>query len=216
MQNDERNFCWPEGHAEGRISEKPVAERNAVAETPAEKPRRTLGTRKDKKRLHSMHHGALSRFPLEALASLGENIKSLRKIERKLRAELKPSGIIAEIFFDRFWSSYLRCLLAARAEAIALTPIDQPTGQTRQTPSLREAELPVLVWQNRDMISDAISPDLFRQLVLVERYDRHFSREMYRALAMLLILRSGGEAGLQQCIGRLLGLSAPSEGSKDA
>jgi hypothetical protein len=66
------------------------------------------------------------------------------------------------------------------------------------------------------MISDAFSPDLFRQLVLVERYDKHFSREMYRALAMLLILRSGCEAGLQQCVGKLLGSNVPSEDSKDA
>jgi hypothetical protein len=210
MENDEKNFSLREGPAEAHISEEPIVE------SLRKKPRRTLGTRKDKKRLHSMRHGALSRFPLEALASLGESIKALRKIERKLREELKPSGIIAEIFFDRFWSSYLRCLLAARTEAIALTPFDQPTGQTRQTPSLKEAELPVLVWQNRDMLSDAFSPDLFRQLVLVERYDRHFSREMYRSLAMLLILRSGCEAGLRQCIGKLLGSNAPSEGSKDA
>jgi hypothetical protein len=207
MPNDDRNFGWSEGQAEGRISGRPVAERDAVSGTLEEKPRRTLGARKDKNRLHSMHHGALSRFPLEALASLGENIKSLRKIERKLRTELKPSGIIAEIFFDRFWSSYLRCLLAARAEAIALTPIDQPACQARETPSLRERELPVLVWQSRDMISDSFSPDLFRQLCLVERYDRHFSREMFRTLALLLILRGAGEAGLEQCIGKLLGLS---------
>jgi hypothetical protein len=211
MENDEKNFSLQEGPAEAHISEEPVTE------SPRKKARHTLDTRKDKKRLHSMHHGALSRFPLEALASLGENIGSLRKIERKLRAELKPSGIVADIMFDRLWASYLRCLLAARAEALAVVSVNQPAGLARPASFLREATLPTLVTQDRGSDNEVLSPELFRQLVLVERYDRHFSREMYRALALLLIQRDGGEVGLEQYIGKLVGLNRdPSEGSKDA
>ena len=167
------------------------------------------GRRKDKGHLHATRHAALSRYPLEALRHLGENPKTLRRQERRLRAKLKPPGVIGAIVFDRFWSSYLRCLLAARSELSALAPADIPTGQKSAGPSLREREVPTLVLpeaQDQRMTYEALPPDLFRQLALVQRYDRHFSREMYRALAMLLVLRSSGEAGLEQCIRHLLGV----------
>jgi len=165
-------------------------------------------TRRDKNRLHTAHHGVLSRYPLEALAHLGENVRSLKRIERKFRAELKPSGIVAEMLFDRFFSSYLRCVLATRAEATAFAPIDQPAGESRLITSLRDQEVPTLVIQDSIETSEAhLSADLLRQLALAARYDAHVSKEMYRALAMLLILRSGGEAALEQCVGKILGVS---------
>ena len=174
------------------------------------------GRRKDTGHLHATRHAALSRYPLEALRHLGENPKTLRRLEHQLRAELKPRGVIAAIFFDRFWSSYLRCLLAARCELNALPPAEIPAGQGSGSPSLRQGEVPTLVLPERQderVTYEALPPDLFRQLVLVQRYDRHFSREMYRALAMLLVLRSGGEEGLEQCIGHMLGVKkANSEG----
>lgn len=44
------------------------------------RPRRSA--RRDKNRPHVMRHGMLSKYPLEALASLGEDKKKLRRIER--------------------------------------------------------------------------------------------------------------------------------------
>jgi hypothetical protein len=164
--------------------------------------------RKDKDHIHAMRHAVLSRYPLEAMVRLGENKRSLRRIERKFRAELKPSGIVAEMLFDRFFSSYLRCLLAVKAEATAFSPIDQPAGESRLITSLKERELPTLVLQDSSAASEAhLPPDLLRQLALVTRYDAHFSKEMYRALSMLLILRSGGETALEQCVGKILGVN---------
>jgi len=172
--------------------------------------------RKDKRHLHTTRHAVFSKYPLQALARLGENVRQLRTLERLLRAELKPSGTLGAILFDRFWSCYLRCLLAARAEAVALTPKSRPDESASSRPVIREDTLPTLVWKDHPLDSEVFSPDLFRQLVLVERYDRHFSREMFRALAMLLVLRSGGEPGLGQCIGKTFGLSNDRlEGAKD-
>jgi hypothetical protein len=187
--------------------EQPDSSRTDVVE----KPEAITVTRKDKHRLHSMRHAVLSRYPLEALVRLGENIRSLRQIERKFRAELKPSGIVAEALFDRFFSCYLRCLLVAKAEATAFAPIDQPAGGARLIKSLKEREVPTLVIQ--DSIENSgthLSTDLLRQLALVARYDAHFSKEMYRALGMLLILRSGGEVALEQCAGKILGINKES------
>lgn len=163
--------------------------------------------RKDKRHLHTTRHAIFSKYPLQALARLGENVRPLRALERSLREELKPSGALGEFLFDRLWSSYLRCLLAARAEAIALTPKTRPDESTGSAPVLRMDALPTLVWKERLPDSDTFSSDLFRQLVLVERYDRHFSREMFRALAMLLVLRGGGEPGLGRCIEKTFGLN---------
>jgi hypothetical protein len=164
-------------------------------------------TRKDKNRLHGVRHGVLSRYPLEALAGLGENIRTLRRIERGFRAELKPSGVLGSALFDRFFSSYLRCILAAKAEAATFASIDQPTDKpSRLITSLKEMELPTLVLQDSTGTSGArISADLLGQLTLAARYDAQASKEMYRALGMLLILRSGGEAALEHCAGKILG-----------
>ncbi len=62
---------------------------------------------------------------MAALIRLGENRRELIKIYKKLRADLKPTGILGEILFDRAWSSYLRCLLIARVEADLFVPVDQ-------------------------------------------------------------------------------------------
>ncbi len=48
---------------------------------------------------------------------LGENIKQFRRLERRLRTTLKSRGELAGLFFDRFFFSYLRCILGARLEA---------------------------------------------------------------------------------------------------
>jgi hypothetical protein len=175
------------------------------------KSQRIAVTRKDKNRLHATRHGVLSRYPLGALAHLGENIRSLRRIERKFRAELQPSGTIGEMLFDRFFSSYLRCLLAAKAEAATFEPIDQHAGEPRHFMSLKEGDLPTLVLQDSSGTNEVRLPaDLLRQLALAARYDAHFSKEMYRALALLLIHRNSGEAALDQCVGKILGINRES------
>ena len=164
--------------------------------------------RKDSGHLHATRHAVLSRYPLEALRHLGEDVKQFRRMERRLRATLKPRGEIGGIFFDRFFSSYLRCLLAARLEASAFEPKEAAARQPKALPTLRELEFPTLLLpeENDDRVIHAIfPPDLFRELVLVQRYDGHFAREMYRALSMLLVLRGNGDASLVHCLGQMLG-----------
>lgn len=181
-----------------------------------EKPQAVIAKRKDKNRLHSTRHAVLSRYPLEALARLGENVRSLRNLERGLRAELEPPGVAGAILFDRFWSSYLRCLLAARAEGVVFDPTDRHAEKPDHAAEIREDVLPTLVLNDQAPANRAFPPDLFRQLTLVARYDRHFSREMYRAYALLVIAKGGGQAGLEQCLVRALGFSINcSEGSSD-
>lgn len=63
---------------------------------------------------------------------------------------------------------------------------------------------PTLVYQEEpnSQVSEAnplmieLSPDQLRDLVLVQRYEGRHSRDMYRALSVLLALRRGGEAAL--------------------
>ena len=167
-----------------------------------DRPRKLRSPRTDKKRLHAMRHAILSQHPLEALVRLGENSRRLRRIERMLWDELQPPGVAGAILFDRFWSSYLRCLLGARAEANALAPFDKPGEQDK---FIKEAEFPVLVSADRPS-TQLLSGDTFKLLELVAKYDGHFAREMYRALAMLLTLRNGGVADPEQFVGRKLGL----------
>jgi len=55
--------------------------------------------REDKDHIHAIRHAVLSRHLLEALVRLGENKRSLRRIERQFLVELKPSGFAAEMLF---------------------------------------------------------------------------------------------------------------------
>lgn len=168
--------------------------------------------RKDKGRLHAVRHGALARHPLDALRHLGEDPRLLRRLERQFRRDLMPSGTIANLIFDRFWSSYLRCLLAARAEARAFVTSGHDETKAARVPQLIQGDPPALIIDDdQQLLRQALAPDLLRQLLLVQRYDRHFSREMYHALALLLVLRAHGEPGLEQSITRMVGIS--SEGS---
>jgi hypothetical protein len=161
--------------------------------------------RKDKNRVHATRHAVLSRYPLEALARRGENIRQLRRIELLLRRELKPTGIVAEMFFDRAWSSYLRCLLIARTEAEALTPAEQQTGILNPIPHLQEGELPTLIWREQGTTFENFPADLMKHLSIVQRYDRHFYGEFYRSMGMLVALKNGGEAGLTRQLSKTFG-----------
>jgi hypothetical protein len=163
-----------------------------------------LGVRKDKQHLHAMRHGILSQYPLQALALLGENTRRLRQMERALRTELKISGILLNILFDRMWSCFLRCLLAARVEGISLFPTKGTEHAPAQTPNLVEGEIPLLVWGTNENANGNVPPDLFQQLSLVQRYDAHYSREMLRYLDLLLLIRNRGEVGLEGCSEKML------------
>ena len=159
---------------------------------------RATRARKDKGGVHARCHGVLSRNPLEALIRRGENLRGLRKIEKMLRADLKPVGILGEILFDRAWSSYLRCLLIGRTEAYLFTPVNAQDSDGM--PKLIEAEVPTLVWPESGTSNCDFSADLMKHLETVLRYDAHFAREFYRAVGMLLALRTGGVPALLDCL----------------
>lgn len=166
--------------------------------------------RADTGRLHSVGHGILSRYPLEALRHLGENLKALRRVEKRFRAELKPHGAIAEIAFDRFWSSYLRCLLAARTEAnLVAQGGSERMGEDTTNVRLVLGDAPMLVTNKTapDSVPVGLRAEILHELSLVQRYDAHFAREMYKALGLLLILRTGGEVALQESLAKIFGLS---------
>ena len=48
--------------------------------------------------------------------------------------------------------------------------------------------------------------DVFRRLALIARYDRSAAREMYRTMSLLLIMRSEGEAGLENWVRATVGV----------
>lgn len=179
------------------------------AEVSAEKGVRV---RKDKGRLHAVRHGVLARHPLEALRHLGEDCRALRRLEKRCRAELKPRGLIAELIFDRFWCAYLRCLLAARVESSAFLASSPDAGNAAvRIPALIQAELPTLVVDDEKVINPAghytVPPDVLQHLALVQRYDRYFGREMYQAMALLLLMRAKGKEGLEHSIAKIFGTS---------
>jgi hypothetical protein len=164
--------------------------------------------RKDVGRLHAVRHAVLSRYPLEALRHLGEDLKALRRLEKRFRADLKPQGAIAELVFDRFWSSYLRCLLAARTEANVFLRQGQDRSNGKARPRLLDGDLPILVVDQDTEAGSSLQPlggDTLHELALVQRYDRHFGKEMYNALALLLVLRKRGEAGLEDALANIFG-----------
>jgi hypothetical protein len=163
--------------------------------------------RKDKNRVHTTRHGVLSRYPLETLVSLGENKRRLLKIEKNFLAELRPAGAIANAIFDKMFSCYLRCLLAAKLEARALIPVDSPGPHGgRRVARISAEELPTLIFSDETQHHlYNLSSDLWSQIALVQKYDSHFSREFFRSLGLLLVLKTGGEASLAKCIGKALG-----------
>jgi hypothetical protein len=168
------------------------------------------GRRKDAGRLHAMRHAVLSRYPLEALRHLGEDLKSLRRMERRFRAELKPQGAIAELVFDRFFSSYLRCLLAARTEANVFARQGQASNRRKTESRLVDGGgLPTLVVETSvepGLSHEGLEAGTLHELSLVQRYDRHFGREMFSNLALLLVLRRSGEAGLEDALASAFGV----------
>jgi hypothetical protein len=171
--------------------------------------------RMDSGKLHRVKHGILSREALDALVQVGGDRKSFRRLERQYRAALRPIGPFGNLFFDRFWSSYLKLNLVGRLEtqlfagksvskskpeSFALVPGQQPT-LVRQDPDGQPSGATPMMQE--------LCPDLLRELVLAQRYDRHHSREMYRSLALLLLLRRGGEAALESWASEMFGAEQP-------
>ena len=75
----------------------------------ARKFRKVTSTRRtDSGKLHRVRHGMLSRDALSALVRIGEDARTLRRLERQYRAVLWSPGPLFSFFFDLFWSSYLR------------------------------------------------------------------------------------------------------------
>jgi hypothetical protein len=202
MEHHDPEYVIPAGHAQ---EDPPAVNASGAAEDRGATSQIPSAPRKDKSRIHVTRNAILSRFPLQALASLGENVRQLRRLEATLRAELKPSAGVGNMLFDRMWSSHLRCVLAARAEAMALAPREQQNDLTASTPTLSERELPTLVYAGQGAEKE-LSSQLLNQLDLLQRYDTHFAREMSRALEMLLILRDRGEAGRTRRVNKARGL----------
>jgi hypothetical protein len=196
------------------ITTDPIEELSQPAKTcpdpipPATELKKKPRKRQDHGRLHSTRHAVLSRFPLETLRSLGEDVKKYRRIERRLREALKPVGVVALMLFDRFFSSYLRCVLVARFESGLVAPRTSSTDKTATQAVLQDRAVPTLTFPDGTdgaSIAASLPPDLFHELVLVQRYDRHFDHVMFRTLSLLLAMRDGGEDALRQSIDLMLG-----------
>lgn len=145
-------------------------------------------TRRDKQKLHATRHGIQSRRLYEALASRGENVRELRLIERSLRSELQPRGILGDILFDRAWACYLRCLLIAIAEKNLFAVENRPEDFEER---LRRANQMALATGSANAEVNR-SFDLLKDLSVFQRYDSHYWREFCRALDMLFAERYAG------------------------
>jgi hypothetical protein len=163
-------------------------------------------TRRDKGATHFTRYGLLSRDIVRALVQSGESLRSIRRYEKKFRAVLKPRGTFGELIFDRGWSSYLRLHLLAKLEARVLTS-DYPNRRPPILSELREGNLPSIVtasdlneFEIAQKFGTDISEGLFRELALAQRYDSHHAREATRMFGLLLVMRKGGKAALEQLI----------------
>jgi hypothetical protein len=161
------------------------------------------GGRTDQGRLHAVRDSVLSRGLLETLTRYGENPRKLRRMERELRTVLKPEGPLGKLFFDRFWSCVLRLILLSRLEEIGLAPRSNAAKRPIAVPSLREGLMPVLLSgeEHEDVTAvsrtvEALEPDVFHRLALIARSDKSCSKEMFRNLGLLILMRDGGESGL--------------------
>jgi hypothetical protein len=169
------------------------------------------GVRKDRGRLHAVRNSALNRGLLESLRRYGENPKVLRRMETELRAALRPIGPIGNLLFSRFWACVLRLILVVHLEATGLVS-RSPSKNSAAVPSLREGALPILVTPEPENVNavpenaEALEPDVFRRLALIARYDRAASREMYKTLGLLMLMREGGEEGLTEGVRAAAGI----------
>jgi hypothetical protein len=206
-------YAIPEGHA----PEHPpgVATGGPNAESPPDLPRacQKKGGRTDRGRLHARHDSPLSRGLFETLCRRGENRRSLRRMEAELRAELKPVGPLGKLLFDRFWSCVLRLIFGSHLEGKGLFTSAVPSKSGITAPYLQDGPVPILVTQTEHnnasgdpKESEVMDQDLFHRLALIARYDRSASREMYRTLGFLLVMRDGGGKGLTAAVRTAAGI----------
>jgi hypothetical protein len=177
------------------------------------RPGRRNDGRTDQGKPHAVRDSILSRGLLETLCRNGENRRSLRRMEAELRAELKPTGPLGNLLFSRFWSCVLRLILVSRLEDIGLITNTAPSKDGVAIPCLHEGSVPILVTSSEDneVSGDPKKPEpfdqaLFHRLALVARYDRSASREMYRTLGFLLVMRDGGGKGVTAAIRAIAGI----------
>jgi hypothetical protein len=149
-------------------------------------------------------HRILSRHPRQALVKAGENIRLLERIEKALRAELQPTGIIGQIIFDRLLSCLWRCLLAARKEKDVLESEIQHGNFEQRLEKAKESQLLALAAGNAKSLHYQ-SDDLLQQLSIIQRYDAHYYKEVCRAVGILLALRGAGDAELAVLLNKTLG-----------
>lgn len=196
------------GQTPSRVSEQPNSLRADLVETSEVpgSPAKEAAGRKDRGRRHGVRGSVLSRGLIQALERHGENVRALKKMENELRATFKPRGPLGRLF-DRFWASILRLILVARLEEKGLAPKRIAGKDSASVPSLREGVLPILVVPEAGDISiddpgkaTVFDSEVFRRLALVTRYDRSAAREVYRTMSLLLIMRSDGEAGLENWV----------------
>ena len=212
MQNEDISKTPSDGERQTTVASDRIVEEGATTITGTQPvPRKPRRKRKDKTHRHATRHGIVSRYPLETLERLGVNIRSLRRLERELRAELKPTGAVADCLFDQFWAAHLRCLLAAQHEASILNGkvSDHLSHSVRG-----DADAPVVIWEQLEVPTSALSNDLLKDISVIQKYDLHYGRLMLRTLGMLLILRDGGTTSLAQFVGRITPMNSNSEGSK--
>jgi len=164
-------------------------------------------TRWDKGRTHVTRYGLLSRDVMRSLVRSGESLRNLRRHEKRFRCFFRPRGTLGELFFDRWWSCYLRLHLIAKLEAKVLTS-DHAHRRPFILPELREGTLPTLVspsgqneFEFAQNIDTEFSEGLFHKLALAQRYDSHYAREASRMAALLLVMRKGGKAAIENLIG---------------
>jgi hypothetical protein len=133
-------------------------------------------------------------------------------MERDLRAALKPKGALGQLLFDRFWASLLRLILIARMEGDEVPHKGDVSQDSVSRPFLQEGRLPILVEpsQNENLtdnhLKQVLDPDVFRRLTLTTRYDRAASRELYRTLGLLVMMRRDGESGLESWVRTIAGI----------
>ena len=137
-------------------------------------------------------------------------------METELRDVLKPQGPVGNLF---------RPLLFLRVAAdLGRTPRGNracPSKKQRlekskwQLHHCAKARCRVLVTgeEREDLTAvsgtvEALEPDTFRRLALIARYDRAASKEMYRTLGLLILMRDGGESGLASGIRAAAGIKA--------
>jgi hypothetical protein len=163
--------------------------------------------RKDKDCVHRTRHGILSRYPLQILIDQGESKRRLLQIEKNFISDLAPTGTIGNAIFDRMFSSYLRVMLAGKMESRTMIVVDSPARPDgMQVAGISAQELPTLIF-SADPRGDLqnLSPESWSQIALVQKYDSYYSREFFRCLGLLLVLKHGGELALAGNVSKVLG-----------